>query len=185
MTNKNNKRRKPNTTNTGSDSSAHLQADSVTQIGLDKADIQKLISEAINEAVFSISEKLDYALEHLKGQQILVTSLLNKLRDKDNIITELEQKIDSMRQDMEFELNDFKQYGRNNSIRIYNLAIKNNDSTSTVLKLLKDKLEIQLSASDIVAAHPSNHKFKSRPTPSSSDHSKIFEKHNERFGNPE
>ena len=55
---------------------------------------------------------------------------------------------------MEFELNDFEQYSRNNSIRIYNLAIKNNDSTSTVLKLLKDKLEIQLSASDIVAAHP-------------------------------
>ena len=52
---------------------------------------------AINEAVFSISEKLDYALEHLKGQQVSVTSLLNKLRDKDNIITELEQKIDSMR----------------------------------------------------------------------------------------
>ena len=154
MTNKNNKRRKPNTTNTGSDYSAHSQSDSVTRIGLDKADIQKLISDAINEAVFSISEKLDYALEHLKGQQILVTSLLNKLRDKDNIITELEQKIDLMRQDMEFELNDFEQYGVNNSIRIYNLAIKNNDSTSTVLKLLIDKLEIQLSASDIVAAHP-------------------------------
>ena len=170
MTNKNNKRRKPNTTNTGSDSSAHLQSDSVTQIRLDKADIQKLISEAINEAVFSISEKLDYALEHLKGQQILVTSLLNKLRDKDNIITELEQKIDSMRQDMEFELNDFEQYGRNNSIRIYNLAIKNNDSTSTVLKLLKDKLEIQLSASDIVAAYPLPQNFSSsnrdpRPPP--------------------
>ena len=58
-----------------------------------------------------------------------------------------------MRQDMEFELNDFEQYGRNNSIMIYNLAIKNNNSTSTVLKLLKDKLEIQLSVSDIVAAH--------------------------------
>ena len=173
MTNKNNKRRKPNTTNTGSDSSAHSQSDSVTQIGLDKADIQKLISEAINEAVFSIGEKLDYALEHLKGQQILVTSLLNKLREKDNIITmitELEQKIDSMRQDMEFELNDFEQYGRNYSIRIYNLAIKNNDSTSTVLKLLKDKLEIHLSASDIVAAHPLPQTFSSsnrdpRPPP--------------------
>ena len=124
MTNKNNKRRKPNTTHTGSDSSAHSQSDSVTQIGLDKADIQKLITEAINEAVFRISKKLDHALEHLKGQQILVTSLLNKLRDKDNIITKLEQKIDSMRQDMEYELNDFEQYGRNNSIRIYNLAIK-------------------------------------------------------------
>ena len=99
-----------------------------------------------------------------------MTSLLNKLRDKDNIITELEQKIDSMRQDMEFELNDFEQYGRNNSIRIYNLAIKNNDSTSTVLKLLKDKLEIQLSASDIVAAHPLPQNFSSsnrdpRPPP--------------------
>ena len=64
MTDKNNKRRKPNNTNTGSDSSAHSQSDSVTQIGLDKADIQKLISEAINEAQ-CISEKLDYALEHL------------------------------------------------------------------------------------------------------------------------
>ena len=40
------------------------------------------------------------------------------------MITELEQKIDSMRQDMEFELNDFEQYRGNYSIRIYNLAIK-------------------------------------------------------------
>ena len=96
MTNKNNKRRKPNNTNTGSDSSAHSQSGSVTQIGLNKADIQKLISEAINEAVFSISE-------HLKGQQILVTSLLNKLRDKDNITTKLEQKIDLMRHGIRIE----------------------------------------------------------------------------------
>ena len=120
MTNKNNMGRKPNTPNTGSDSSAHSQSDSVTQIGLDKADIQNLISEAISEVVFSMSGKLNYALEYLKGQQILVTSLLNKLRDKDNIITELEQKIVSIRQDMEFELNDFEQCGRNNSITIFN-----------------------------------------------------------------
>ena len=53
-----------------------------------------------------MSEKLDYALEYLKGQHILVTSLLNKLCERDNIITELEQKIASIRQDMEFELDD-------------------------------------------------------------------------------
>ena len=117
-----------------------------------------------------------------------MTSLLNKLRDKDNIITELEQKIDSMRQDMEFELNDFEQYGRNNSIRIYNLAIKNNDSTSTVLKLLKDKLEIQLSASDIVAAHPLPQNFSSSnrdPRPPPPIIVKFLKNTNERFGNPE
>ena len=66
-----------------------------------------------------------------------------------------------MRQDMEFKLNDFEQYGRNNSIRIYNLAIKNNDSISAVKKLSKNKLEIQLSASDIVSAHPLPQNFSS------------------------
>ena len=49
-----------------------------------------------------------------------------------------------MRQDMEFEINDFEQYGRHYSIMIINLATKNNDSTSAVLKLLKDKLQIQV-----------------------------------------
>ena len=71
---------------------------------------------------------------------------------------------------MEFELNDFEQYGRNNSIRIFNLVTKKHDSTSAVLQLLKDKLEIQLSASDIVAAHPLPQNFSgsnraSRPPP--------------------
>ena len=49
---------------------------------------------------------------------------------------------------------------------------KNHDSTSAVLQFLKDKLEIQLSASDIVAAHPlpqncsgSNRVQNSRPLP--------------------
>ena len=74
-----------------------------------------------------------------------------KLKDKDIIINQLQAEVESLR----IHTDDLEQYGRRQSIRLYNVPLEGcADGEEAALKMFNELMKVKVSADEIERAHP-------------------------------
>jgi hypothetical protein len=136
--------------------------------------LKKLVTEQfVNEKLKTLKEDLgkeiktevDKVYEQLQNLNSDIIKIMDNIEKENERITkkndELEEKLQERERrlkDHEVRLNNIEQYTRRNSVRIYGIEDTDKDesiskSRSLVIKMLKDKLEIDIKPTEIDIAH--------------------------------
>lgn len=126
------------------------------------------VNEHVEKVMSNIEARLDKQVAEilqLKNDQSDMQETINKLIEDNVTLTnrnkELKELVDQKQQNINRhsrELNDLQQYTRRNSIRIYGIedtirSEQSRQTIDTVIRIIKNKLDINLSHRDIDTAH--------------------------------
>ena len=132
--------------------------------------IRPFITDAINDAVLSavtavektlfsklkkdqdeLSKRVDNVESKLKSTELLIKENDKKLNDKNIMINKLQAEVESLR----IHTDDLEQYGRRQSIRLYNVPLEGcADGEEAALKMFNELMKVNVSADEIERPHP-------------------------------